>query len=138
EFAHGVTVLLGCLMTVGIRVGWKALRQRRYPGALAGRRIGGQILSLLDGIVCFLEPLRISRIVVIRANRFRYAPVSHCHFRIKFGGVLERTRGFIMIEGIDIAPALVKKLLGFRIGGGNWMMQVTKSLHQSHIFGFGW
>ena len=125
-------------MTVGIGVGWKALGQRCYPGAFARRRIGRQILRLLNGIVRFLEPFRISRIVVIRANRFSYAPVSHCHFRIKLGGVLERTRGFIVIEGIDIAQALVKKLLRLGIGGGDWMMQVTKSLHQSHIFGFGW
>ena len=77
-----------------------------------------------------LVTLRIRRIIVVRSNGFRDAPVGHRQLGIEFGGVLERSCRLVMIEGINKAQPLIKKLLRLRIMRGNRVMKIAQARHQ--------
>ena len=71
------------------------------------------------------EALVAGGIVVVRAYRFSHSPVRHGQLGIELGGALKGTRGLIVVEGVNLAQALIEKLLRLRILGRDRMMQVA-------------
>ena len=55
----------------------------------------------------------VRRIVIVRTDSLGYSPVGYGEFRIKFRRMTKRTRGFIVVEGVDETQSLIKKFLRF-------------------------
>ena len=130
QVAHGVAIALGGQAMIGIGIGREAQRHRGNVSFLAGRCAGGQGAGFLDGLMRLLEAVRVGGIVVIRAYRLGDAPVGHRHFGVELCRLLERTRRFLMIEGIDQPQTLIEKFLRLGIRGGDRMAQVSQAIHQ--------
>ena len=138
HLAHGIVIGLGRLPAVGFGIGRETQRHGLDVGLLGGRSAGREIDRLLDGVVRRGETLVAGGIVVVRSYGLGHSPIGHGQFGIEFGGALKRARGLIVIEGVDQAQSLIKELLGLRIFGGDGMMQVSQSGHQSGRLRLGW
>ena len=127
NFAHRVVIIFGGFSSVRLWIGRKTHCHGLYVCFLAGRGIRGKVRGLLNGFVSFYESLVACRIVVIRADGFGDSPIRNCEFRIKFGGVSERTRGFVVIEGIDQAQTLDRRTAALADCWSRRVMQVSQS-----------
>ena len=77
-----------------------------------------------------LVAVGIGGIVVVWSHGFGDAPIGHGQLGIKFGGVLERTRGLVVIKAINEPQPLVEELLGLRVVCGDWMMKIPQASDQ--------
>ena len=127
DLPHGVVIVLGGFLQIGIRIGGKALRHRLNVGLLAGRGSGRQIDRFLHRVMRVLETVRVGGIVVVRSDRLGDAPVGHRQLGIEFGGMLKRARGLVVIEAIDEAQSLIEELLRLRIVRGDRVMKIAQS-----------
>src|SRR4029077_1188628 len=88
----------------------------------------------LHRVVSGLLTLRIDIEIDVWTKRERNSPVSHGHFRIEIGSLLERAHSFVVIESVNKTKTLVEKTLGLGVTGGYRMMERTDSAHQSGGF----
>ncbi len=92
-----------------------ALRKRRDVVALALAGVGGALLGVLDGVVRRLRARGVDgRVVVVRPDRQRDAPVRHRRLRVELGRAAEVARGLVVIEAVEQANALVE--IDLRVG----------------------
>lgn len=132
HFAHGVPIVFGGFLQIGIWIGRKAPGHRLNVGMLGGR--SRQIDGFPDSITGTLETLWIGRIVIVRSDGFGDSPVGHGQGRIEFGGLLERAGRLVVIEGVDEAEPLIEEFLRFRIMRGYRVVQVAKAGDQrNHV-----
>ena len=129
-FAHGVVIGLGGLAAIGLGIGGKTQRHGPYVGLFGRRSVGREIHSLLDGGMGRRETLVAGGIVVVGADCFRHSPIGHRQFGIELRRALKRARCFVVIEGVNLAQPLIKKLLGLRIAGRDRVMKVAIAGHQ--------
>lgn len=147
EFAHGVAIVAGGLMHVDVGAGFgKALGHGEYVVAFAVRGVvggsagGGEVESFLDGVVGLFEARVVGGIVVIGADGFGNTPVGHGEGGLEFGGMIEGAKSFVVIEGVDLAEALVEEFLGVGIFCGGGMVEVGVTGHEDDgagVFGLG-
>ena len=111
NFAHGVVIVFGGFLQIGLGIGGKALGHGGNVGAFGLGGIGAEVDRFLDRFVRLLETVFTGGIVVVGANGLGDAPVGHGEFGIEFGGLLEGARGFIVVEGVDQAESLIEEFL---------------------------
>ncbi len=121
-------------MQIRFRVRGKALGQRRNVRLVALGRAFRPARRLLDGLMRLHEAVFARRIVVVRTNGFRDAPIRHRQFGVQLRRPLERPRRLVMIERVNQPQPLIEKRLRLRILRRHRVPPISQSRHQSRCF----
>src|SRR5262245_44670057 len=101
QVTHGIAIVFGRQAVVSIGIGWETDCHRRNVSFLVRRSVDSEFAGFLDRLVRSLEAFGIGGIVVIGADGFSDAPISHGHLWIELGSLFKGAGGLFMIERID-------------------------------------
>src|SRR5215469_14938371 len=89
DLPHGIAIVFGGLLQVGVWIGREALRHSLNVSLLTRGSARSQIARFLDRFMSSLVAIGVRRIVVVRSYRFRNAPIRHGESWIEFRCVLK-------------------------------------------------